>query len=174
VPRRVIPTAIIVLLEIGLQLSGYQNLYLAFVLWGLAGVSGIYALWPYLSKIPRVRLVVERRHEKSVSSVSNPRKPVPESPTAAAIDFSPDAGFDETTTTVLRIFFRITTDVSAQEIASALKVPPRLIEYHFGLLHRAKFIQQATAESETVHGTKIPAKYALTDAGLAYVVKNKL
>lgn len=47
--------------EAGLQLSGYQNPILAWAFGILAVLFGIYAAWPYIQKIPRLRITLESR-----------------------------------------------------------------------------------------------------------------
>lgn len=49
--RRSIPAILVFLLNTGLQISGYQNLTLAVILWSLMVPAAVFAVWPWIKRI---------------------------------------------------------------------------------------------------------------------------
>ena len=81
--------------------------------------------------------------------------------------------FDETTHSILKIFFGQPGDVSLEQVAHQVAIEQSIVAYHFDLLSEAGFIIQTQVGVETSFDSS-PPMFAITAAGRKYVVKNRI
>jgi hypothetical protein len=87
-------------------------------------------------------------------------------------DLSPfPDGFDDTTNTIVIAMFG-ERGVSIEEISQKLRVDFGIMEYHFDLLIKEKFLEQ-TKPGIIMYGERSPAEFRLTPEGRSYAVKIK-
>ena len=80
-------------------------------------------------------------------------------------------GFDETTDKIVLIMFDL-SKVSMERIAQSLGIEMGMVQYHFDLMRKAKFVFQSGIGSRFYYDSS-PAKYSLRPDGRMYAVKLK-